>query len=377
MAQSQLAAIGALLANDTRAGILTVLMDGRAHTGGELARHLGVSPSTASEHLSKLLDAGLVSIEAQGRHRYFRLAGLEIAQLLETIGAASTPPLPTPASRAPAALTFARTCYDHLAGELAVHIYDQLTAEGHLVDVDHHLQLTGSGVRLLKDIGVNVDSIKTGRRPTVRKCLDWTERRHHLAGATGAALLQLLLERGWATRGRQPRSIRITQAGKAAIAAHFSYPRPAEPAKEVDFGERTQTDSSLLFQLLGGLKLPLGDYAVFGSGPLVVRGIISAANDLDVLCRGAAWERAMQLGNLVYLAEHDVSVVTLHDDGITLGNRWAIGDFDVDHLIDTAEVIDNLPFVKIEHVIAYKKLAGRPKDLDHLRLIDSYQRSAP
>jgi hypothetical protein len=110
---------------------------------------------------------------------------------------------------------------------------------------------------------------------------------------------------------------------------------------------------------------------------LIVRGIISAANDLDVLCRGAAWERAKQLGPLVYLAEHDISVVALHEVAITLGNRWAIGDFDVDHLIDTAEVVDDLPFVRIEHVIAYKQVAGRPKDLEHLRLIDSYQKSAP
>ena len=107
-----------------------------------------------------------------------------------------------------------------------------LTADGHLVDIDHRLQLTASGTQLLKDIGVDVNTISAGRRPTVRKCLDWTERRHHLSGAAGAALLQLLLERRWAAPGRQPRSIRITQTGRTAIAAHLGYPDPAVPTRE-------------------------------------------------------------------------------------------------------------------------------------------------
>lgn len=233
MTRSQLATIGSLLSDDTRAGLLTALMDNRAHTGGELARHLGVSPSTASEHLSKLLDAGLVTVEAQGRHRYFRLAGPQIAQLLETIGAATTPPPASPKPRAPAALAFARTCYDHLAGELAVHIYDKLAADGHLVETDHHLRLTGSGIQLLIELGIDMRSHTSSRRPTVLKCLDWTERRHHLAGAAGAALLELLLERGWAVPGRKPRSIRITPSGRTEIAAHLGYPDPALRRRQI------------------------------------------------------------------------------------------------------------------------------------------------
>lgn len=132
--------------------------------------------------------------------------------------------------------------------------------------------------------------------------------------------------------------------------------------------------SSPLLSFLRDLALPVGDYAVFGSGPLIVRGIIEATNDLDVVCRGAAWERVNELGPLVYLPEHDVSVVTLRAGALTFGTRWAIGDFDVDDLIDTAETIDDLPFVRIEHVVAYKEIAGRAKDIEHLQLVSSWER---
>mgnify|MGYP001823764143 FL=1 len=132
-------------------------------------------------------------------------------------------------------------------------------------------------------------------------------------------------------------------------------------------------DSEDLFDLLRDLELPIGDYAIFGSGPLIVRGIIGASNDLDVVCRGAAWERAQELGPLAYLPEHDVNVVSLDGGALTFGTRWAIGDFDVDDLIDTAEIIDGLPFARLDHVIAYKKIAGRPKDIEHLRLVAAYR----
>ncbi len=125
-----------------------------------------------------------------------------------------------------------------------------------------------------------------------------------------------------------------------------------------------------LFGLLRLLGLPAGDYAVFGSGPLLVRGMIDRAGDLDVICRGAAWEAAQRLGPLV--DQHGVPVVSLYDGAVTLGTRWAIGDFDIDKLIDTAEVIDGLPFVLLEHVAAYKRLADRPKDREHLRRLEDY-----
>jgi predicted nucleotidyltransferase len=128
-----------------------------------------------------------------------------------------------------------------------------------------------------------------------------------------------------------------------------------------------------LFDLLRSLYLAEGDYAVFGSGPLIVRGVIEATNDLDILSRGIAWATAAAAGELVELREHGVTVVSLFDGAITVGTEWAIGDFDVDELIDTAEMIDGIPFVRLEHVVAYKRLAGRPKDLEHLKLLAAHQ----
>jgi DNA-binding transcriptional ArsR family regulator len=229
MVRSHLSIIGSVLADDTRAEILTLLMDGRAHTGSELARHVGVAPSTTSEHLSKLLDAGLVAVEPQGRHRYFRLASSDIAQLLETLGANPTL-TPAPRPSAPAALAFARTCYDHLAGELAVQLYDHLVAHAHLHEHDDRLALTPSGLELFERIGVDTQAIASSKRPKVRRCLDWTERRHHLAGAAGAALLDALLANRWVTQGPQPRSLRVTNTGNKAISGILAHPTSARHA---------------------------------------------------------------------------------------------------------------------------------------------------
>jgi DNA-binding transcriptional ArsR family regulator len=143
MAVERLTHIGTLLADQTRATLLTTLMDGRARTGGELAKIAHVAPSTASEHLSRLVGPGLVRMEAQGRHRYFHLADPEIARMLESLGATALPDPPSP--RVAPELTYARSCYDHLAGELAVRIYGHLLAHEHLRLVDDHLRVTESG----------------------------------------------------------------------------------------------------------------------------------------------------------------------------------------------------------------------------------------
>jgi hypothetical protein len=126
-----------------------------------------------------------------------------------------------------------------------------------------------------------------------------------------------------------------------------------------------------LFDSLRSLGLPDDDYAVFGSGPLIVRGIIDATNDLDVVSRGGAWKKACELGEMVTLEEHDVNVVSFLDGAITIGTSWAYGNVDVDfdELIDTADIIDGLPFARLEHVVKYKRIAGRSKDLEHLRLL--------
>ena len=222
MSRNQIAEVAALLADKSRAEILCVLMDGRAHTGGELARSVGISASTASEHLAKLQDSGLVAVAAQGRHRYFRLASADVARMIEALGAAPVAPHERRKPSAPSALLYARTCYDHLAGELAVRIYDQLVAGGDLVEHDDHVELTEAGGNRFGALGVDVEAARAVRRPTCRGCLDWTERRHHLAGSAASALLDALLDKKWLTRTATPRAIRVTEAGRIGIFEHFN-----------------------------------------------------------------------------------------------------------------------------------------------------------
>ncbi len=130
-----------------------------------------------------------------------------------------------------------------------------------------------------------------------------------------------------------------------------------------------------LFDRVKSLNLPVGDFAIFGSGPLIVRGIIPASNDLDIICRGQAWERVKAIGELEYLSKYDVTVVTMCDGRLTFGTKWAIGEFDIDELIDGAEEIDGLPFVRLEHVTNYKKISKRPKDLRHIEALKAYQQT--
>lgn len=120
------------------------------------------------------------------------------------------------------------------------------------------------------------------------------------------------------------------------------------------------------------MNLPAGDFAIFGSGPLIVRGIIPASNDLDVICRGQAWEQAKMSGELKYLSEYDLSIVTMLDGQLTFGEQWGIGEVDINELIDSAEEIEGLPFVRLEHVSNYKKIGQRAKDIEHLKALDAF-----
>ncbi|MFC5926637.1 ArsR/SmtB family transcription factor [Micromonospora vulcania] len=216
-----MAELAALLADGTRAGICLALLDDRAWTAGELARRAGVAPSTASDHLTRLVRGGLLVEERQGRHRYLRLAGPSVAQLIEDL-AGHVPAQPAPAgslraASASAALAYARTCYDHLAGRLGVLLYDALVADGRL-DRTSGLALTPDGWAWAAELGVPVDVLRTARRPVVRDCLDWTERRPHLAGSLGAALCRRFAELGWTTPGTG-RAVRLTPTGRSALAA--------------------------------------------------------------------------------------------------------------------------------------------------------------
>ncbi|MFE6521206.1 ArsR/SmtB family transcription factor [Streptomyces sp. NPDC057794] len=214
-----LARLTALLADETRAMCLLALLDGRAWTAGELARHAGVAPSTLSEHLSRLVAGGLLAEERQGRHRYVRLAGTRVAQLVEDLAAQVAPDLAAPPrnlreSTAGAAMARGRTCYDHLAGRLGIVVTDALTARGLLVR-ETGFALTDAGVSWFGTAGIGLG--RRGRRPLARACLDWTERRPHLAGVAGAALCRHALETGWCVRIGSGRAVKVTAAGERAL----------------------------------------------------------------------------------------------------------------------------------------------------------------
>ncbi|MET8131197.1 winged helix-turn-helix domain-containing protein [Streptomyces sp. NPDC005251] len=215
-----LAALAGLLADDTRAGFLLALLDGRAWTAGELARQGGVAPSTASEHLGKLVAGGLLTEERQGRHRYVRLAGAGVAQLVEDLAAQVAPgaaerPRTLREVGTGSAMARGRTCYDHLAGRLGIALTDALTGRG-LLRQDTGFALTDAGLRWFEAAGITLE--RTGRRPLTRACLDWTERRPHLAGTAGAALCRHALDARWCVRIGSDRAVKVTPDGERAFA---------------------------------------------------------------------------------------------------------------------------------------------------------------
>ncbi|MGW0776149.1 ArsR/SmtB family transcription factor [Streptomyces sp. NPDC002835] len=217
-----LAALAALLADETRASFALALLDGRAWTAGELARHAGVAASTASEHLGKLVSGGLLAQERQGRHRYLRLADERAAQLVEELAAYAGPPGPVRPPRslressAAAAMARGRTCYDHLAGRLGITVTGAMTARG-LLSQDTGFALTDAGTGWFAELGVPLDA--AGRRPLARRCLDWTERRPHLAGLAGARLCRHALDSGWCVRIGSERAVKVTPDGERALHA--------------------------------------------------------------------------------------------------------------------------------------------------------------
>lgn len=212
----RLAALAGLLADPTRAAMCLALLDGRAWTGGELARHAGVAPSTASAHLTQLVAGGLFVEERQGRHRYVRLVDAQTAQLIEDLASFAGPPPKAAATlrarSASDALARARTCYDHLAGRLGILITEALTERG-LLSQDAGFALTEDGLSWFAEQGIVLPQARAGRRPLARPCLDWTERRPHLSGLSGAALCEHALGAGWCVRIGSQRALKVTERG--------------------------------------------------------------------------------------------------------------------------------------------------------------------
>jgi DNA-binding transcriptional ArsR family regulator len=214
-----LSRIGALIADPGRAAMLWALMDGSARPAGELTLIAGLSPSAASGHLAKLTGGGLLTLEVRGRHRYYRIATPEVAASIEALANVAQASAPQraaarPARTVPLELRYARTCYDHMAGELAVRVFDNLLARGWLVDNDGALEMTDAGAQALADWGIDFGRQRATRRRFACTCLDWSERRAHLGGALGAALFEHWCELGCVERAQRPRVLRVTPAGR-------------------------------------------------------------------------------------------------------------------------------------------------------------------
>ena len=218
-----IAGVAALIADPARANMLSALMAGIALTAGELAQAAGITAQTASGHLARLVDAEVVAVQRQGRHRYYQLISPEIAQTMELLSIAATAgprrhQRPGPKDEA---LGKARTCYDHIAGQLGLALADAMQARGDVEIMDGTATMTPQGLEFLSTFGAEPDGLSGHHRPLCRACLDWSERRRHLAGRVGTALLISLLARKWIEPVPGSRALNITPLGAAGLAAHF------------------------------------------------------------------------------------------------------------------------------------------------------------
>ncbi len=221
-----IAQIGALIGDPARANMLTALMSGKALTATELAGTAGITLQTASSHLSKLEAGGLIGQRKQGRHRYFSLTDDDVGLLLESLmgfaaGRGFTRHRTGPKDPA---LRKARVCYNHLAGDYGVRMLDSLVAEEVITGTGDDLALTDAGHRRMTELGIDLAALTKQRRPVCRTCLDWSERRSHLAGSLGEALLSMFLEKGWAKREPDSRAVRFTPNGEKAFSKLFGMP---------------------------------------------------------------------------------------------------------------------------------------------------------
>lgn len=222
--QPNIASAAFLIADPARAAMLMSLVDGRARPAGELAYIAGVTAQTASSHLGKLLTGGLLMVETQGRHRYYRLAGSDVALALENLACISS----TEAirrrliSREAENIRFARCCYDHLAGRVGVAITHGLQARGFLIaTADKRFNVTPAGIEWFGSMGMDMTKLKPSRRGLARQCLDWTEREHHLAGPLGVQFMSLMCTTGWLRRSPSSRAVQVTPKGWSALKEHI------------------------------------------------------------------------------------------------------------------------------------------------------------
>lgn len=225
-----IAELAGLVGDPARATILTALLDGRALSATELAHAARITPQTASTHLAKLTEAGLLAAVRNGRHRYFRLASPKVVEMLEGIVAVALENRPRyrPLSRQARELNEARICYDHLAGRLSVALTDFLTAREYILISDDAAEITPAGARFLAEFGIDLAALSSSRRPFCRLCLDWTERRPHIAGALGTALMKRCFDLGWTERMEHSPAVIVTVSGKRGFLETFGIEAPEE-----------------------------------------------------------------------------------------------------------------------------------------------------
>lgn len=221
--EPDIAAIAALIGDETRAAMLSVLLGGRAASASELAERAFVTAQTASEHLKKLRTAGLIRMRKSGRYHYYELAGPEVAQLLEALQLVA--PLKEPISetlpKAPLSMRHARTCYDHLAGQFGIALTDGLLACGYVIEFDNHYSVSKEGERWLEHYGISLGEVQASKRKFAYPCLDWSERRFHIAGSFGLALLNMTLARQFVMRTEHSRALTVTESGYRMLENEF------------------------------------------------------------------------------------------------------------------------------------------------------------
>ena len=213
--------VGSMIGSPARAAMLAALLDGRALTATELARRASASSASASQHLAKLVASGLLVVERHGRHRYYSIASTDIAAALSTLESLGAPLPGPPVPRESAAIHRARLCYDHVAGSLGVGITNAMLENGWLESSGRDYRLTESGDAFMRHLGVDVEGARAKRRFFARACLDWSERRAHLAGALGAALATRMFELDWLERSGRAREVRVTARGETEYARLF------------------------------------------------------------------------------------------------------------------------------------------------------------
>ncbi|MDT8837486.1 ArsR family transcriptional regulator [Paraburkholderia fungorum] len=231
MGQHNISSVAHLIAEPVRSVMLITLVDGSAMSAGALARAAGVTAQTASSHLAKLLDGGLLSVESKGRHRYYRLAGAHVSHVLEslaTIGPVTPAWRHTP-NRPAQALRFARCCYDHLAGQISIAVTQSMLTRGFIVEAgERQYAVTAPGCEWLQQLGIDMnDPAFSQASEHARQCLDWTERQYHVAGPLGARLMDAFLAWGWISRSSATRSVSVTALGWEGLKQHFGISRDA------------------------------------------------------------------------------------------------------------------------------------------------------